>query len=91
MRRGKPPCLQQMRQEYAQIRVRWRGDSRYDRTFAKPWNNARLNAVATYYDLVPGFEQLLKAKRGDLKLFYAAVETMRTMNKTERRAALGRG
>jgi predicted aminopeptidase len=90
MRRGKAAILQQMREDYAQIRARWRGDSRYDRTFAKPWNNARLNTVATYYDLVPGFERLLEAKRGDLKAFYAAVEAMRTMTKTERRAALGR-
>jgi predicted aminopeptidase len=89
MRRGKAAILQQMREDYAQIRARWRGDSRYDRTFAKPWNNARLNTVATYYDLVPGFERLLEAKRGNLKAFYAAVEAMRTMTKTERRAALG--
>jgi predicted aminopeptidase len=89
MRRGKAAILERMQEEYARIRARWRGDSRYDRTFSKPWNNARLNAVATYYDLVPGFERLLRAKRGDLKAFYAAVETMRTLNKTERRAALG--
>jgi predicted aminopeptidase len=89
MRRGKAVILQQMREEYAHIRARWRGDSRYDRSFAKPWNNARLNTVATYYDLVPGFERLLEAKQGDLKSFYAAVEAMRTMTKTERRAALG--
>lgn len=68
----------------------WRGDSRYDRTFVKPWNNARFNTVAIYYDLVPGFERLLEAKRGDLKAFYAAVEAMRTMTQTERRAVLGR-
>ena len=91
MRRGKAAILQQMREEYARIRARWRGDSRYDRTFAKPWNNARLNTVATYYDLVPGFERLLEAKRGDLKSFYAAVEAMRTMTKMERRAVLGGG
>ena len=91
MRREKAAILQQMREEYAQVRGRWRGDSRYDRTFAKPWNNARLNTVATYYDLVPGFHRLLEAKRGDLKAFYVAVEAMRTMTKTERRAALGGG
>jgi predicted aminopeptidase len=90
MRRGKGAILQTMREEYAQIRTRWRGDSRYDRTFGKPWNNARLNTVATYYDLVPGFERLLEAKRGDLTAFYAAVEAMGTMTKTERRAVLGR-
>ncbi len=91
MRRERAAILRRMREEYAQIRARWRGDSRYDRTFAKPWNNARLNTVATYYDLVPGFERLLKAKRGDMKAFYSAVKAMRRMTKEERRAALGRG
>lgn len=90
MRCRKDAILQKMREEYAQIRARWRGDPRYDRTFAKPWNNARLNTVATYYDLVSGFERLLEPKRGDLKAFYAAVEAMRTMTKSERRAVLGR-
>jgi len=88
MRRGKAATLQQMREEYAQIRARW-GDSRYDRSFAQPWNNARLNTVATYYDLVPGFKRLLKTHRGNLNAFYAAVAAMRTMTKAERRAALG--
>lgn len=88
MRREKAAVLKQMREEYAQIRARWRGDSRYDRSFAKPWNNARLNTVATYYDLVPGFERLLETKRGNLKAFYAAVAEMRTMSKSERCAVL---
>lgn len=90
MRRGKAAILRTIREEYARIRARWGGASRYDRTFAKPWDNARLNTVATYYDLVPGLERLLAAKRGDLNAFYAAVEAMRTMTKAERRAALGR-
>jgi len=64
------------------------GDSRYDRAFAKPWNNARLNSVATCFDLVPVFERLLKSERGDLKSFHAAVGKMRHVTKDERRARL---
>jgi predicted aminopeptidase len=90
MRRRKAETFEQMRAQYAVIRQRWQGDSRYDRTFAKPWNNARLNTVATYYDLVPGFERILKRQRGDLDAYFAAVEKMRRLSKEERRALLER-
>src|SRR5205814_884470 len=42
MRGEKAAVLKRMREDYAQIRANWRGDSRYDRAFAEPWNNARL-------------------------------------------------
>jgi len=44
--------------------------------------------VATYYDLVPGFERLLQCEHGDLHAFYADVEKMRHLSKEERRAQL---
>ncbi|MEO6786862.1 MAG: aminopeptidase, partial [Chthoniobacteraceae bacterium] len=84
MRREKAAILKDMRGEYAQ----WHGDSRYDRAFNGPWNNARLNSVATYFDLVPGFEHLLKREHGDLKSFHAAVGKMRHLSKDKRRARL---
>jgi predicted aminopeptidase len=91
MRSGKAAVFTRMNEGYAQIRARWRDDSRYDRAFARPWNNARLNSVATYYELVPGFERLLHSHGGDVRSFYAAVKAMRKMSKDERRAALGGG
>jgi predicted aminopeptidase len=87
-RRRKEALFQRMRADYANIRQRWHGDSRYDRTFAKPWNNARLNTVATYYDLVPGFQRLLRREHGDLNSYYAAVARMRNLTKEQRRALL---
>jgi predicted aminopeptidase len=33
-------------------------------------NNARLGAVATYYDLVPAFENMIEASDGDMQKFY---------------------
>jgi predicted aminopeptidase len=89
-RRRKAAVFQRMRTDYAIIRKRWRGDSRYDRAFAKPWNNARLNTVATYYDLVPGFQRLLRREGGDLEKFFAAVARMRAMTKEDRRELLRR-
>jgi predicted aminopeptidase len=91
LRRKKESIFSEMRERYAGIRKRWRSDSHYDRSFARPWNNARLNTVATYYDLVPAFERLLKARGGDTECFYSAVEAMRTLSKEQRLALLKGG
>jgi len=52
-------------------------------------NNARLNSVATYYDLVPAFERLLSACGGNLERFYQAVKGLSKLPKPERRVRLG--
>ena len=90
MRREKAAAFRRMRADYARIRSQGRDDSRHDPSFAKPWNNARLNIVATYYELVPGFERLLNEQHGDLDAFYATVEDARRLTKTERRTLLNR-
>lgn len=53
------------------------------------WNNARLNTVATYHTLVPGFECLLKRCGGDHEAFYKAVEGMKNLTNEERKRTLG--
>jgi len=56
----------------------------------KSWNNARINTVATYYTMVPGFERLLKEKGGDLEAFHHEVASMRKLNNEQRMKILGR-
>jgi predicted aminopeptidase len=51
-------------------------------------NNAQLNSVATYYDLVPEFERLLAASDGDLERFYAVVTRLAKLPKAERQRRL---
>ena len=55
----------------------------------KSWNNARINTVATYYTMVPGFERLLKENVGDLEAFHREVASMRKLNNEERMKILG--
>lgn len=55
----------------------------------KSWNNARINTVATYYTMVPGFERLLKEKGGDLEAFHHEVASMRKLNNEQRMKILG--
>lgn len=52
------------------------------------WNNARLNTLATYYKLVPGFERLLKRCDGDASVFYLEVERLGKLTHAERENAL---
>lgn len=56
---------------------------------AHSWNNARLNTIAAYYSLVPGFERLLKKQGNDLDAFHREVAAMRKLGNDERMKILG--
>jgi predicted aminopeptidase len=60
----------------------------YDEWIASGLNNARLAAVATYYDCVPGFMRLLKEQDDDLPRFYAAVRELARAPRAARHARL---
>jgi predicted aminopeptidase len=84
MRLKKQEIFLQMREKYLEIKKGWMEDSSYDQWFARQVNNAQLNSVAAYYDLVPGFEHLLKLNEGNLDKFYSAAERLSKMPKKER-------
>jgi predicted aminopeptidase len=88
LRREKQRVLDDMRQHYAQLKVQWGGDTAYDGWFTREINNAKLNSVAAYYDLVPAFEHLLQANGGDLAKFYQAVERLAKKPNKERKQEL---
>jgi len=78
----------QMRRDYELLKASWDGYAGYDDWFIDGPNNARLNSVATYYDLVPAFERLLAANGSDLTKFYAAARQFARVSKVERRRRL---
>jgi predicted aminopeptidase len=84
LRQQKQQLLDRLRQEYAQLKAQWGGDTEYDEWFARPLNNAQLNSVAAYYDLVPGFERLLAENGGDLGKFYEAADKLAHEPRIER-------
>jgi len=88
LRRRKQGLLDQLRTEYAALKIQWGGHDEYDAWFAAPLNNASLNSVATYYDLVPGFERILQSAGGDFIEFYRAAEQLSKLPKAERRRRL---
>ncbi len=80
-----------LRDDYDKLKAAWGGYTGYDDWFAGSLNNAQLNSVATYYDLVPAFEVLLAANGGDLEKFYAAVKKLAKLPKAERHERLVAG
>lgn len=88
LRQRKQSILAEMKQEYAHLKQQWNGDTDYDGWFRHDLNNAHLNSIAAYYDLLPGFEQLLAENGGDLEKFYRAAERLSKKPKQERHAAL---
>ncbi|MGN6553458.1 MAG: aminopeptidase, partial [Verrucomicrobiota bacterium] len=84
LRVAKRKVFDDLRSEYAQLKLTWDGFDGYDQWIAKALNNAQLNSIANYYDYVPGFEQLLNLKGGDLEQFYGAVERLSKMSQDDR-------
>ncbi|MBL9113620.1 MAG: aminopeptidase [Verrucomicrobiaceae bacterium] len=88
-RGAKKAAMEAIKNDYLRIRAGWAGDSRYDKMFKVPMNNARLCTLSTYYDLVPAFEKLIRECKGDLDAFFARAETFKRMDHAARRKALG--
>lgn len=89
-RLGKARIFDDMRQEYAALKVEWAGYTGYDRWFDQPLTNAHLAAVATYQQWVPAFTALLAQSDGDWDRFYAAARKIGDLSPAERDAALRR-
>ena len=81
---AKRAVFDDLRHDYARLKAGWDGWAGYEAWFAGELNNARLNSVASYYDLVPGFEQLLRVCDGDFETFFQSAERLSKMPKPKR-------
>lgn len=71
-RQGKAAIYAALQADYLNLKTSsWGGYAGYDAWMAAV-NNARLNSVATYYDLVPSLKVLLHANGGDMARFFAS-------------------
>jgi len=84
----KQDIIAQLRARHSGLKASWGGQSPYDGWFAEPINNAKLNTVSAYYDLVPAFDALLRANGGDLERFYHAVAQLAKLPLPERHRQL---
>ena len=70
---------------YEQLRARWGGYAGYDGWFTRPLNNARLAAVATYRDCMPGLQRMLDEARS-LPAFYERMAELGRLSPQQRHA-----
>ncbi len=88
-RTGKNQILADLRKTYEQLKQKeWNGFDGYDEWFAGPLNNAQLNTISTYYNLVPAFHQMIQESNGDLEKFYAAAKKLTKLRKDRRHQEL---
>ncbi len=87
-RSAKNQRQQQMRSDYARLKVSWQGYNGYDKWFGGELNNAQLATVTTYNNLVPAFASMLDMASGDLPLFYKNVAALAQLNPAQRQEQL---
>lgn len=87
-RTAKQRVLDELQARLAALRARWNAPKAYASWSTKPVNNARLNTVSTYHDLVPAFLTLLERCDHDFPAFHAAVKKLGKLPKQERQSAL---
>ena len=87
-RLAKAALFDQLREDYAVKKEQWQGYDAYDGWFASEINNAKLNTVGTYFNLVPAFDALLVSVDYSLPDFFEKVEEFSELAAVERKAAL---
>lgn len=88
LRRAKQAEFERLKTRLLALERRQDGSLRLDRWLAQPLNNARLNTVATYHELLPRFEALLRRHDGDFEAFFREIESLRRLEGAARLARL---
>ena len=88
-RAAKKAAIERLRMRYRQMRDRrWGGYRGYDAWFDAPINNAKLAATSVYGDGVTAFLRLFDLCSGDYPRFYASVQRLGALDKSDRAEAL---
>ena len=88
LREAKAKVIEQLRANYHALRERLPHFPDYDAWMTAPINNAKLNTIDTYYQLVPSFEARLLTLNGNLTAFYENIASTRNLTQADRRRGL---
>ncbi len=80
--------VDELKAAHQQLKSSWGDASAYDHWFSQEINNAQLNTVATYYELVPALQALLASHDDNLANFYTACLELEELDVVERHAQL---
>ena len=84
MRHRKAAVFLSLKNEYATLKSSWGGYAGYDAWFEDQLNNAKLNSIGAYYDMVPAFNRLLASENGNLEAFYEKCRILSDLPPPER-------
>jgi predicted aminopeptidase len=87
-RRSKAEVFSTMQSDYAVLKNSWNGSDNFDAWMSRDLNNAQLSTVATYFNWVPSFEQILAENDHDLIGFYAKISALSKLDVSERTVLL---
>ncbi|MFK5925577.1 MAG: aminopeptidase, partial [Desulfuromusa sp.] len=88
MRKKKQQIIAKALADFDQLKRSGELGHGFDRWMARGLNNARLASIATYRELIPGFQALLKQCQGKLGCFYGQVRALSKLPRAERLAQL---
>ena len=84
----KASILDDLRNEFNQLKTIQIGLTAYDDWMNRPLNNAKISSVVAYHDFVPAFGKILAQKDGNLAPFYIACRQLAQKKKDERHRIL---
>ena len=87
----KTRVMAEMREDYKSTWSSHDYETNYDEWFGNEINNAKITAVVTYRNLIPGFIQLLEYSGNNFDSFYRIVQAMEQCSIPERRTILEAG
>lgn len=87
-RQAKMETVFRLREAFVAMQEGWGNQEAYSAWMAGTVNNAKLNSVALYFDLVPALQSLLGASDYDLAAFYARCEALDGLSPEQRREQL---
>lgn len=87
-RAAKARIFDELREEFAQIKINRADFGSYDRWFAQQLNNALLATISTYTQLVPAFQALLAQQNGDMGRFFTVIKEISKLPEDERAIVL---
>ncbi|MDX2495789.1 MAG: aminopeptidase [Desulfuromusa sp.] len=91
MRTDKKLLISKAIDHFEQLKATGQLDQRFDRWMSHGINNARLAGIATYRELIPGFQAMLKQCQAELGCFYEEVRTLSKLPGSERLVRLKTG
>lgn len=87
-RKAKIIIFSQLSQDYENWKLQHENYTGYDSWMSQGLNNAHLALIATYHELVPGFNRLLEKNNHQLDIFYREVEKLGRLSIAERKQQL---